>query len=233
MRRTIQIISFVVLTCFLSDAIASKKASRSKAEYSKGFFVSGQASTNGWGFDLRYMFSEALTIKSGFETLDLNYGFDFAESSIEYDAKLNYKTGGIFLMADINYTRNLYISAGVAQNTLSPKIEGIAVSELEYGDITIPPSEVGDFTVTLTPSAKISPYIGAGVRSFLGQKERFTFHFETGMYYLGPPNAEIDANGLLAPTADPVHGQKELIESQFSQYQFYPVVKLNVAVKLF
>jgi len=53
------------------------------------------------------------------------------------------------------------------------------------------------------------------------------------MYYLGAPNVEIEASGLLAPTADPVHGQKELLERQLSQYKFYPVIKINFAVKLF
>ncbi len=199
----------------------------------KGFYVGGQASTNGWGFDARYIFNKTITLKMGFERLNLSTGLDFNETDIEYDAELDYRTGGVFLFADFNYTKNLYISAGAALNSLNPEVKGIAISDLQYGDIVIPASEVGDFIFTLTPSMKISPYAGVGFRSFIGEKERVSFFFETGLYYLGAPNVEIEATGLLAPTADPVHGQKELIESQLSQYKFYPVIKFNLAVKLF
>ncbi|MCF6357273.1 MAG: hypothetical protein L3J54_05645 [Draconibacterium sp.] len=199
----------------------------------KGFYLGAQASTNGWGFDARYIFNKTFTVKMGLERLYYSTSLDFTEGDIDYEASLNYKTGGIFLLVDFNYTKNLYISAGAAMNSLNPEIKGVAVSEMQYGDITIPASMVGDFTFTLTPSMDVSPYVGLGFRSFMGAKERVTFSFETGLYYLGAPNIEIEATGLLAPTADPAHGQKELMERQLSQYKFYPVIKINLAVRLF
>ncbi len=199
----------------------------------KGFYIGAQGSTNGWGFDARYIFNKTITVKMGFEKLYFSTSSDFNEGDIEYNASLDYKTGGISLLVDFNYTKNLYISAGASLNSLSPEIKGVAVSDMQYGDITIPASMVGDFTFTLTPSMDISPYVGLGFRSFIGAKERVTFSFETGLYYIGSPNVEIEATGLLAPTADPAHGQKELIERQLSQYKFYPVIKINLAVRLF
>ncbi len=199
----------------------------------KGLYVAGQLSTNGWGGDMRYVFNKAITLKLGLERLNLSKNMDYSEGGMEYDAKLNYSTGGVFLIADFNYTKNLYITAGASLNSLNPEIKGVAVSELQYGDIVIPASMVGDFTFSLTPSQRVSPYVGAGFRSFLGAKERVSFYFETGFYYIGAPNVEVEATGLLSPTADPVHGQKELLESQLSQYKFYPVIKINLAIKLF
>lgn len=199
----------------------------------KGMYVSGQVSTNGLGFDLRYIFNKTITIKTGVETLSFSYNFDFDENDIDYDADLDFSTGGIFLLADINYTKNLYVSLGATMNLLNTEVKGYAVSDLQYGDIVVPASQVGDFTINLTPSYKISPYLGAGIRSFLGKKERVIYSFETGFYYVGAPNIEIEATGLLAPTADPAHGQREMLEKQFSQYKLYPVIKFNVAIKLF
>ena len=196
-------------------------------------YLGGQVSTNGWGFDVRYIFNKTITLKTGLEQLNLSTGLDFNEGDIDYDATLDYKTGGIFLMADFNYTKNLYISAGASLNSLNPQIKGVAVSELQYGDIIIPASMVGDFVFTLTPSMKISPYGGVGFRGFMGTRERVSYFIETGLYYLGAPNVEIEATGLLAPTADPAHSQKELLENQLSQYKFYPVIKFNLAIKLF
>jgi len=199
----------------------------------KGFYVGGEVSTNGWGGNVRYIFNKTITLKAGIEKLNLSRGLNFNESEIDFEADLLYQTGGIFMMADFNYTKNLYISAGAAMNSLNPQIKGYAVSDLQYGDITIPAEDVGDFVFTLTPSMSISPYAAVGFRSFLGAKERVSFNFETGLYYMGAPTVEIEATGLLAPTADPAHGQKELIENQLSQYKFYPVIKFNLAIKLF
>ncbi len=199
----------------------------------KGFYVGGEVSTNGWGGNIRYIFNKTITLKTGIERLNLKHGLNFNESGVDFEADLLYKTGGIYLMADFNYTKNLYIAAGAAMNSLNPEIKGYAVSDLQYGDISIPASEVGEFIFTLTPSMDVSPYAAVGFRSFMGAKERVSFNFETGLYYLGAPNVEIKATGLLAPTADPAHGQKQLIERQLSQYKFYPVIKFNLAVKLF
>ena len=234
MKKFALFISFTILLVATFSAIAHENDSIKNANVQyKGMYIGAQASTNGWGFDARYIFNKTITVKVGFEKLYFSTSLDYSEGDIEYDASLDYKTGGISLMADINYTKNLYISAGAALNSLNPEIKGVAVSEMQYGDITIPASMVGDFVFTLTPSMDISPYLGAGFRSFIGSKERVIFSFETGVYYLGAPNVEIEATGLLAPTADPAHGQKELLESQLSQYKFYPVIKINLAVKLF
>lgn len=227
-------IALILLFITTINSVAQENDSlKSNNVQYKGFYIGAQASTNGWGFDARYIFNKTITVKMGFERLYYSTTLDFSEGDIEYDASLDYKTGGISLLVDFNYTKNLYISAGAALNSLNPEIKGVAVSDLQYGDITIPASMVGDFVFSLSPSMDISPYVGLGFRSFFGEKERVTFTFETGLYYLGAPNVEIEATGLLAPTADPAHGQKELLERQLSQYKFYPVIKINLAVRLF
>ena len=222
----------LLIATFNSTAQENDSSENSNVQY-KGFYLGAQASTNGWGFDARYIFNKTITVKMGFERLYYSTSMDFSEGDIDYNTSLDYRTGGISLLVDFNYTKSLYISAGAALNSLNPEIRGVAVSEMQYGDITIPASMVGDFVFTLTPSMDISPYFGLGARGFIGKKERVIYGFETGLYYLGAPNVEIEATGLLQPTADQVHGQKELLEQQLSQYKFYPVIKINFAVKLF
>jgi hypothetical protein len=199
----------------------------------KGLFIGGQATTNGLGFNLRYIFGKRLTLKSGVESLNLNYSFQFDENDISYDADFNYKTGGIFLLADFFYTTSLYLTGGAIFNDFQPKLEGVANSDMQYGDITIPASKVGGFNMQFEPDFKISPYAGIGFRKFIGKKKLVTYNLETGLYYIGPPQINIDATGLLAPTADPAHGKKQYLENQFSAYKYYPVVKFAIAMRLF
>ncbi len=198
-----------------------------------GFYIGGQASTNGLGFHLQYIVNNWLTLRSGLESLNLSHSFLFDEDDISYDSKLTYKTGGLFLLADLFYTRALYFSGGVVMNDFQPKLEGIAVNDLQYGDITIPAAQVGDFSLIVTPEWKYSPYLGLGARKLFGKNQGVSWNIETGLYYMGDPDIYIESTGLLAPTSDPALGREKYLESQFSAYKYYPVLKFSVAIRLF
>jgi hypothetical protein len=198
-----------------------------------GFYIGGQATTNGLGFNLRYIINKRLTLKSGVESMHLSYSFLLDENEVSYDTEINYKTGGVFLLADFFYARSLYISGGVMMNDFQPFLKGIAASDLPYGDISIPSSKVGEFVFSVEPDLKYSPYIGLGLQKFIGKLKLISWNFETGFYYMGPPKVNIEATGLLAPTADPAHGQKGQLEKQFSVYKYYPVAKLAVSLRIF
>jgi hypothetical protein len=202
-------------------------------EENKGLYLGAVGSTNGWGGEIKYIFNKRFTVRAGYETLNFSYNFDFDENAVDYVATMDYKTGGVFLLGDFNYTRSLYISAGVVFNNFNPEMTGYAVDDVPYGDIMIPAEMVGDFTFTFSPELQVSPYASLGARAFIGKKKRVNLGTELGCYYMGTPQIDIQATGLIAPTADPAHGQEEKLENQISQYKFYPVLKLNLSVKLF
>lgn len=227
---------FLVLFFLVTSIIVvaqEEKVTNLESESFKGLYLGGTISTNGWGGEVKYQFNKRFTVKSGYEALKLKYNFSFDENDVDYEAIMDFKTGGIYLLGDFNYTRNLYISAGALFCRFNPEISGYAVSGFQYGDIHIPAEMVGKFTFTVEPGLSVSPYASLGARSFFGKQKRVVLNTEIGCYYMGPPNIEIEATGLIAPTADPAHGQKEKLEEQIEQYKFYPVFKLTLAVKLF
>jgi hypothetical protein len=225
---------FLVLFLFSTKIQAQEEEKISYSlEENKGLYLGAIGSTNGWGGEIKYLFNKRFTLRSGYETLNFTYVFDFDENEVEYDATMDYKTGGVFLLGDFNYTRNLYISAGVVFNNFNPVMTGYAVGDVPYGDITIPAEMVGDFTFTFSPELQVSPYASLGARAFIGKAKRVNLGAELGCYYMGAPQIDIAATGLIAPTADPAHGQEEKLENQISQYKFYPVFKLNLSVQLF
>ena len=198
-----------------------------------GFYTGGHASTNGLGAHIGYVASTRFTFRTGFETLKLNHNFGFEENDISYEANVDYKTGGVFLLADFYYTKRLYVTIGGLVNSFQPGIKGYATSDFQYGDITIAAEDVGTFGFMVEPELKYSPYAGLGVRRFIGKKQKVLYSFEAGMYYMGAPNLTIETTGLLAPTGDPDQGQEEYLEDQFSAYRIYPVVKFNFAFRIF
>lgn len=234
--KTVQtfFISFLLIFTFMQvNAQNEPTADLYKTETYTGFYLGGSASTNGWGFNARYAFTNWFSLKSGFETLNLSYNVDFDEDNIGYTADFDYKTGGILLLLDFSYTKNLYLSTGVVFNSLNPKVVGVAVEDLEFGDIIIPSEDIGNFEISLEPGLKASPYIGAGYQAFMGKSKRLVFNFETGLYYIGPPDFTIESDGLLEPTSNPAFGQEEYLESQFDAYKIYPIIKLNLAFRIF
>ncbi len=228
-------IAFTLVLLLFSTRIQAQdeeKITYSLEEY-KGLYLGAIGSTNGWGGEIKYLFNKRFTIRGGFETLDFTYNFDFDENEVDYNATMDYKTGGIYLLGDFNYTRNLYISAGMVFSNFNPVMTGYAASDVPYGDIMIPADMVGDFTFTFSPELQVSPYASLGARAFFGKQKRVNLGTELGCYYIGAPQIDIEATGLIAPTADPAHGQEEKLEKQINQYKFYPVFRLNLSVKLF
>lgn len=232
--KKITIISFITAV-FLNVATIHAQEFVQEHKFTSensGLYAGGQASTNGFGLQAGYILNKKFTFRTGFETLNLKYNFDFDENDISYNADLNFKTGGIFILADYYYTSRLYISLGGILNSFNPKIDGKAVSDMKYGDISIPAEDVGEFSFNIDPKLKMAPYVIAGFRQFIGKKERVVYNFETGFYYMNGPKLKIEATGLLSPTADPAHGQVKYLENQFSNYKVYPILKFNLAYKL-
>lgn len=228
------LLSLLLLFAFGSQASVLQGTKKSADSTSmKGLYLGAHASTNGWGFNAKYAVNNWLAFKTGYETLSLSYDFDFDESDISFVADLDYSTGGILMLADLSYAKNLYVSTGIILNSFNPSVKGMAAEDYNFGDITIKAEDLGSFTFDIEPSLKASPYIGAGYQAFWGKRDRVVFNFETGLYYMGAPDFKLSADGLLEPTADPALGQEEYLESQFDAYKIYPVIKLNLAVKLF
>ncbi|MBN1819234.1 MAG: hypothetical protein JW833_00875 [Prolixibacteraceae bacterium] len=228
-----KIFTCLLVIIFLHNVCAGDSKKEKKIEYKSGFAVAGHSSTNGFGGNLIYSVNKNFSIRGGYEKLKFNVGFDFDENDITYDANLNYKTGSISILADYNLLRIFYVTGGFGYHLMNSRFDGYAISDLEYGDISIPPEDIGDFDFTIKPKKRLAPYAGIGFGRIVGYQKAVAFNLEFGAFYLGGHDVELEASGLLSPTADPAHGQEELFESQLKRYSFYPVVKIGLSVKLF
>ncbi len=223
----------LLLCTFFTAQSQDLSTTKHKTSLYKGLYLGPQASTNGWGLSASYRVNDWFGLRTGYEKLEFPYDFTFEESDIEFNANFDFKTGGVFLLADLNYTKNLYISAGIIVNSFEPTLSGYALSDYEYGDIVIKAEDIGSFKMKIESDLKISPYGAIGYQAYLGKRERMLFNFETGIYYMGPPDITIEADGLLEPTAEQAFAQDEYLESQLDAYKFYPVVKIGFVVKIF
>ena len=232
MRKTIL---SVLILFIMTQMLTAQEVARNALPVEKDhrFAVQGQASTNGFGAGLVYSLSNNFDVRAGYERLNFNTDFNFDENDITYGSSLDYKTGSISVLADYYPVRYFFLSGGIGFNMFNPVVNGKAISDWQYGDISLPPDDIGDFRFSFKPSLKLSPYAGIGFGRVIGLKKSVAFNFEVGTFYFGSPKVDITATGLLSPTADPAHGQEKLFENQLKQYHFYPVVKFGISVKLF
>lgn len=194
--------------------------------------IETSVSTMGPGANLVCQWGSDWFLRAGFENIRFVFPFSFEENDISYEADLKYRSGSVSLLTEWYFTRSVYLAGGVAYNLFHPQINGNASKDWQYGDIIIPADEIGEFSMLVSPSLRLSPYLGAGIGRNLSRDKRFSFHFEIGSYFQGSPQVDIAASGLLAPTADESHKQKEILEKQFKAYYLYPVIKLGISFVL-
>ena len=228
MKRTLRTTSILLLAVFLLNTAAKAQDS----EFSPGLGLGLKASTIGIGADLVYNFSPKFAFRLGFERLGYSTSILFEEQGISYDADISFRAGSISLLADFYLGKYVFLSAGAGYNLLRLQFDGEAAGPFPFGDIEIPKEMIGDFSMQLDPSFKVSPYVGIGFGRTIAYDSRIGFAFEVGTFYQGVPNLTIESTGLLSPTSNPDHGQEETLENQIRQYTMYPVLKLSLSYKI-
>jgi hypothetical protein len=235
MKKYLMLCSFLLPVILVNVGIAQEppKDEQKIPSVNNRFYAGGQASTNGLGLNLRYVISKRLSINAGLESVNLITDFEVQGYGVPFVTELHYKSGGLFLLGELFYTRSLYLTAGLMSNTFQPRAEGKALTSIRYGDIVLPPSVIGTLSVEVEPEFRYSPYAGLGIRRYFDKNQIVSCSLETGFFYLGNPDVHLEATGLLKPTADPEYGKEEYLEAQFSAYKYYPVVKVGVAARIF
>ena len=104
----------------------------------------------------------------------------------------------------------------------------VAADSLDFEDITISPDEVGFIKGDVSFENMISPYVGIGFGRAVPQR-RVGISLDIGAYYKGSPDVMLEATNLLRNNVN----NEQTIEDAISFIQWWPVVSLRLAVKLF
>lgn len=98
---------------------------------------------------------------------------------------------------------------------------------VQVGTRTYSPQEIGNLSATIRPGITIAPYGGIGFGSAIAR--RVGVLFDVGAVYLGAPEVDITATGMLAPTAQEA-GQ---LEENLAWAKVYPLVSLGLSFRPF
>jgi hypothetical protein len=194
----------------------------------------------GVGLDFAYKINQSFSARARFQTLpfelnDFEYTLDGQD--LLADVTLNFSQIGIVadyypfksssfkLMAGVSYFINNSFSATIAINdTLYVGEDGSDADDL--GDFVFYPDDIGTITIA-SEWGQIVPYMGLGFGRAVPNK-RVGFGIELGAYYIGAPDVNVDATGMLTETSEEEAG----LEEGLSEYAWLPQINLRLSVRL-
>ncbi|MCG9879434.1 MAG: hypothetical protein MH472_02440 [Bacteroidia bacterium] len=193
------------------------------------FGIGLNLSTNGVGGQLAVGLSKNGKFNGRLEgryfSTDLtNYEAEIGGTKLVANATV--KLGSIGAMFDYHPFGNAFkITAGYALLLNDVSATAITKDSTKFGEISVPPNEVGDIQFGL--NVKPSPYLGIGFGRAI-PKKRFGFTFEIGAYYTGAPEVSFKSTGMLEPTS----ANEPILRENLSGLTWWPVMNFGFNFRL-
>lgn len=184
------------------------------------------AGTLGVGPELSVRFSQHLGVRVGGGFFDYDHDDELDDVDYEATLKLNsigatldwYPAGGGFR-----------VSAGARTNNNKIDLLGTPTTNVEIGDVTYTPAQVGNLTGTIK-SKSLAPVFSIGYGGKLAKG--FTLGFELGVLMQGAPKLEnLAASGALG--SDPAFlaelaEEERRIEDDADDFKLWPILQVQL-----
>jgi hypothetical protein len=197
------------------------------------FGIIPKASTYGFGADLGYRLNDKLLLKAGYDSFSFNFDTTLDQESVIVGLNGAIENASLGAYVDYQLAGKLYLSVGVIDGGLSSTVSGRSLSDYQWGDVTIPSSQLGTLTFNVAPKNSLLPYVGLGLGKLLNGEKTINFALEVGAINLGGSDVDVAATGAFAPSAsNSAFYQQENLNAIFDLLQWYPIVKFNLAINL-
>lgn len=201
---------------------------KNKNEFYPGWAISVKATTLGPGLEIVKSFSRSINIRAGATYLDYTINKSFEDLNVEGTAKFNMQSYSLF--GDFFIMKNFHITGGLIYNLSEEYISATPIYAFEIGNISVGPEELGSISINVTPE-KICPYLGFGIGNPISLNKTFSLNMELGALYHGYPKIDMEASGMITPTASKV--QEEIIEDNLKSFNIYLFATIQLSIKLF
>ncbi|MCP3981862.1 MAG: hypothetical protein GY716_21375 [bacterium] len=191
------------------------------------FGIGLRAGTYGIGGDFGVRIIDRVGIRASVQRLSVSVDEEEIDE-IVYDGDLD--IGGEGLLVDVYPMRGKFrLTAGVFNNRNEVGLEGIVTENIEIGDTTYTPDDVG----TLTGSVEFddtAPYFGIGWGNVASGKGRIGLLVDLGilMQDVGQVGLE-SSTGFVDP--DDLAQEIAEIEDDISDFDFWPVLSVGMSIR--
>ncbi len=189
-----------------------------------GFGVT--AGTQGFGGQVILPFINPINVRAGVNIFNITPDLgEIQEEDYTFDATLNLKSAYALFDYFPSQNHSFRFTAGMYMNMNKIESDIQPTDTYTIGGDEYTPDKLGDVGLELNFN-KFCPYIGIGNSPRLGTKQGISVSFDFGGFYHGKPNADLTAEGLLAPTADA--DQEKNIQSNIEGFTWYPVLSMGL-----
>jgi hypothetical protein len=208
---------------------AAPAFAQSAPDAAAGVTVGVTGGTLGIGPEVAYRFSDTFGLRGNATFLSVSRGVN--SNDIDYDGKLKLGSGG--LMVDVfPMGGGFRISGGARINSNKVRLRATPTSEVEVGDETYSPAEVGILSGEVKANS-FAPTLTVGWSG--GAARGFNFGIELGAMFQGAPRInDLKATGSLATNADfqaSLRQEEREVEDDLDQYKIYPIVQIAVGYR--
>ncbi len=200
--------------------------------------LSVSVGTLGPGASLAYSVSPKFSVRAGGALFSTTVDEDFDEDDVSLVLEGDARIGAVSALADYHPFRSSFrLSGGLRLNLLDADLSGRSKDPFCLGDEDaegicqtkeFAPEKVGEFGVKVTYANVLQPYAGIGFGNLAYGNKRITFMFDAGVIYTGSPEIELEATGLLTPTAEQ---NEDILNEGFESFVLYPVISFGIGVR--
>ncbi|MEZ5931260.1 MAG: hypothetical protein R3F54_04815 [Alphaproteobacteria bacterium] len=195
-----------------------------------GIFVSPGISTLGLGLEAGVRLNESFGLRVGGNWLSFDY--DGVEGDVDYKGDVTLASLGA--LADYHPFRGGFrITGGLRFNFNEADLDGTPTDDIEIGDETFAPDEVGTLTGDVGFDV-LAPYLGIGYGATLLEGS-LSIGFDLGVMYQGKADVDLDTeDGLLSDDAilqENLAIEEDKVEDDLEDFVVYPVIGLAVTYR--
>lgn len=227
MKKNYAVFLILLALSLTNTMLTQAQENQKKKEFSPGWAIGIRLSTLGPGIEVVKSFTPLINLRFGGTYYRLKSEFSL-EDDISTINKAYTTFGAINLMADINFLRFMHFTGGLLYNLTRVEMEATPKEDYYIGEVELTAETVGSVYYKLTPN-KICPYAGLGFGSSISGSRRVSFAVDLGVIYHGAPKVQLNANGMVSPTAS--EEQQQILQDNVNGYRFYPMLNFQLAFR--
>jgi len=225
-------LSFLLISLDSQSQSTKRKIQIPPIDWTNGWAVGLKLSSTGPGVEGIKSINKNWNARLGFSMLPLHIKTDIDQSGLSLGIDSRVRTGGVNIQTDFFVSKWYYFTGGLWVNIVKADLDIQLSDKLEFGDISISPDQIGTFNVIARTGWPVSPYLGFGIGNpMASESQNFWFNVEFGTWYHHKPRFDLDANGMISPTANAEN--EEALRNNFKSFRFYPVISIQGTYRIF
>ena len=192
------------------------------------FTLGLEAGTTGVGGSAHWRFLNHFGVGGGFNWLNVSFP-ELEGDNLSFKSDVKLQVAPLTLDIYPFKKRSFRVSVGMAYNSneFSGSFNYTDNEDIEIGDNSYSPEEIGSLTFETKLGNRFVPYVGiGGVAFYFDKAHRWSLGWEVGVLFSGKPEVSLKTSNTVAGLAEDLERERQSFEDKLSGLRFWPVAKI-------